>query len=353
MKKLQSFRLSSSFPYESISFYEEMFSGFSFIRNKIVRTKYYQIWVEKYNLRKKIRKPYFDQIKRERINQIEYMLQFSENFKNRLILSKYFLKWKQCFLCFYEDTVSVDPKYVEFMTELQESISHKANLKTTLSVLDKKLNELIDVESQTRTKTETLLRKCDFATSTYESLLKQLSEMKISYRDHISALQMQINNQNSSTLKQNPKNKSDKLIEQISNDQSTFQNNVNSVLDLIKQEKEKAAILRNKIIYLDKENNEKENELQKLSNEIKVLSHAGNDLNASPIQPFDKIVELRKVLLEADQQLKQTSEILQKQNNQIRELDLQIIKDRTTLDELRTPQKTQKSIKTSQNKINV
>ncbi|OHT01838.1 hypothetical protein TRFO_07412 [Tritrichomonas foetus] len=352
MKPLQSYRITHAFPYDSISFCEEIFPGFTIIRNKIVKCNYFNLWRTQF-----LKKPKSSPIFVEKQNQIQYLDLFINHFQEKQILRKFYSQWKwrtnelriskitnnsnddeDNTALSKEINEAVDPKYIEFMTELQESISHEANLKTTISVLDKKLAELTDVETQTRVKADRLLRKCDIASSTYESLLRQLSEMKITHRDHIAALQVQIGKSHDSFVSHS----SSEILESISQDQAKFQEKSTHLKDLIEKEKEKAAILRTQIQLLEKENQEEENEIKYLKEEIEDFPNP--ELKPYQVEPNSKIVELKKLLMTADQQLQATSAILQKQTNQIKELDLQIIKDRVTLDQLRNPPSHKKMI---------
>ncbi|KAK8881610.1 hypothetical protein M9Y10_004354 [Tritrichomonas musculus] len=339
MSSLYSYQLTQSFPEESVSFYEEIFPGFTLIRNKIVRCNYFQLWKYKYLIRKK--SPKSDD---ERKNQCKYLKLFIENFQNRLTLQVYFGRWKR--MSQMEQLNSnqnlIDPKYVEFMTELQESISNQANLKTTISVLDKKIDEVSEVERETRNKADGLQRKCDIMMSTYENLLRQLSEMKINHRDHVSSLQLQIGKAISSQESDIQYSYSN-VLNSIAQDQSRLLSEKEKIHNLIQKEKEKAAELRSKIDLCKNDNIAKEKEIDDLKNEI----NAFPDPESDPyVEPNSKLVELHKILIQADQQLQQTSVLFQKQSAQIKELDFQINKHKATLDDLKRKQKsiTAKSI---------
>lgn len=333
MWKLQSYQLTQSFPEESISFYEEVFPGFTIIRNKIVRCNYFQIWRSRYIERKKS-----PQIGDERKNQLKYLKIFVENYQNKHLLNLFFRRWKRMMNLSENSSFNrekVDPKYIEFVTELQESISNQANLKTTINVLDQKIQEVSEVEKEARSKADGLQRKCDIMTNTYENLLRQLSEMKINHRDHVSSLQLQIGKTISSQEASNQYSYSN-VLNSIAQDQNRLKTEKEKIHILIQKEKEKAAEFRTKIDLCKKDILENENDIENIKIEINSFPDPEND---PYIEPNTKLVELRKILIQADQQLQATSSIFQKQSDQLKELDFQINKHKATLDELRQKQK--------------
>lgn len=355
MEHLQSYEINRALPEDSISFYDEDFPGFNLIRKKITKSHFFQVWRGQY--KQIIKTP---QIQREKANQMQYINIFIDNFRNKMLLKTFFKVWKTVLSQNEEfkhnsndklenlENYEMDPKYIEFMTELQESISRQANLQTTLNVLNGKVQEISAVHDQTKTKSEKLFRKCDILSSTYENLLRQLSEMKISHRDHIASLQLQMKNSSSHDLDEHILG--DSIFESISLDNTKFMNEKAKIENKIQEEKEHAADLRNQIFMIEDENKKLEDELEQLKTEIESTPDPQHD---PYIEPSSKLVELRKLLIQADQQLQTTSVVFKKQTNQIKELDYQLVRLRTTLDNLKTRQNSVLSPRSTKSKSQI
>jgi chromosome segregation ATPase len=291
--------------------------AFDLIQRRMTRARYFHIW--RRNLFIRSRGPAqmvarLDSITRQRTH---------------------FRRWRQARSSVAESDVSrIDPKYVEFMAELQRTLQSIARLQTTSDVLAARISELSDLYEQTREKARSGQAAFDHETEKYETLLRSVAEKKLEHRDQVAALQMRIGERRRGKRGSAPKSIANAgVAAKLAEERDKFQSRMREVREKVGTLKEKATKLRVEFEESERANREFETEIESLGKTKAVLEKAEERFLVVP--PDSETARLRKLLRSADQHLKESAQMVENKALEIKELDYQIIRHRKILADLK------------------
>lgn len=317
--------------------------GIILLRRKLIRCTFWNIWRQRYL--GKIRQN-LNSIKQ---TETDSLLILVENTDQLIRKRAMFDKWRRCLISGRDpllsthdpapsDSIPCTKQYEEFMFDLQSTAQSIARHQTKVDTLDAKLNEIRGLYDVTKRKAIETRDEVSQASDKYDELLKMVSQKKVEHRDLVSELQEQIDRVKQDPL---PRVTHDfSAQDRISREHAVFRESMDSLKSKCEACRGEALELRMELDKRTRENKELESEIQKLSKEKEEMIN----LQQSSLKAMQsgECLKLMKLLMRTDKQLKETAEKIDTQNTQIKELDVQIIKRRKALMDLKSQNVTTK-----------
>ena len=320
----------------SISVNEYDSPGIVLCRRKLTRCTFWNLWKEQFRKRIEERNALIEK------HQTNSLLIFVENAKSVIQKRVFFDRWRRSAIRLPEPPNSppetskeLSPactkKYEEFALDLQNTAQSIARNQTQVEILDAKLKEMRELYDVTKEKAVSTQDAVSQASDKYDELLKMVSQKKVEHRDLVLRLKRKIERAKQEVI---PSPSEDmKAQDRLAREHALFHNEMVALKAKFESTRQEAVELRLRLDESARLNSELEREIQKLTKEKQELG----DVEHTELKSMQKgeCLKLMRLLMKTDKQLKATAETLNDQNAQMKELDVQIIKRRKALLDMR------------------